>query len=303
MLSPAFGSVCAAEAFSDNLGGVGDHHEGLGVVEADEAAKVDRLSAGHDGQDDRLGFVCESTLPFDAGRASVEFLDDEVADQIGILGDDGKIFAHIKALHHRIEQRRLDNQAEHREHPRSHSVGDAGEKGDDEVGKHQGFSDVQAGVFFHNHCDDVGAAVRGVDVEEDGASDCGQADREEQFHQRLVGKGRGHRVKALQKFKHSRHEKGRICGFESEATSKHHKPDYKKDDVENRNKTGRAQRREIFGQDDGNTGDAAGRKVVRELKKVNSEGDQQRSCVEQEKFFQIFLCQILLHCVSDKRIM
>ena len=84
-------SVESAEAFSDDLTAVGDHHKSAGVVLFQEIPKLDGLASFHDCQDDEFLLMGVGALTLEDRGASVQGVVDEIADGIRLVTDDREI--------------------------------------------------------------------------------------------------------------------------------------------------------------------------------------------------------------------
>ncbi len=77
------------------------------------------------------------------------------ADRIWISAYDVKVFGEVQALDEPVYHERADGKPEERVKPRLDIEYKTSGKGNDKICSQKSFADVQAGIFLHNHSDDV----------------------------------------------------------------------------------------------------------------------------------------------------
>ena len=142
------GYYSVLESFADDLAAVGDDHEGGGLYFVDIFPQLSSLRTAHNGDDDLLGLVAESTLCFVDGGAVTELLHDIIADRFGILADDIEGFAQVDALDDIIHYEGFCQQTENGIKTCLNAEGEECRADDQKVGDQQGVADVEAGIFF-----------------------------------------------------------------------------------------------------------------------------------------------------------
>ena len=103
------------EALADDLTGIRNHDEGIGLGIADEVPKLDRLTTMHRGHDDGLFVITVRTPRFEGRRTTMELLNDEITDRLRMLADDAEALAQIHTLDDIVHDQGLRNQSEDRE--------------------------------------------------------------------------------------------------------------------------------------------------------------------------------------------
>ena len=88
-------SVKTAEAFSDDLAAVCDHHKCGGFVDSQIVSKLYSLAALHDCEDNELLAMGISAFCLENGGTSVQSLVDEIADAVGFVTYNGKILTQV----------------------------------------------------------------------------------------------------------------------------------------------------------------------------------------------------------------
>ena len=198
------------------------------------------------------------TLPLHTGRAPVQLVNDIITDQIGILGDDREIFAHVETLQHTVQHRRLDHQTQNRKQTNSRPIGNPCKQRDHKIRNNQRSPDVHAGVLFQNHRDNIRPASRRFNVKQNCASNCRQTNRKNQLHQRLISQRLGHRNKVVQQLQHCRHQNRRIGSLRAKSLAENQKSNHQQEHVQKSYKVTRTEMREEFRQYNRDTRNASG---------------------------------------------
>ena len=209
-------------------------------------------------------------------RAPVQILHDKINDLIRLAGDDLEALMHGDVFQHHVHDDGFQRQSQQAEHPRFDAEGNAGHHRDGKIHKQQTLANVDVGLALEDHGHDVRAAAGGLHVEHDGAADGGEGDGEDQLQQGLIGQRRVHGANVFQPPDHTGHQQAHISGAEAEGASEYQKAQQQQALVDDEHKRARRQVRGVMAQNDGNTADAAGGKMIGELKEVNAHAHQKR---------------------------
>ena len=136
-----------------------------------KVAQPHRLAAAHDREDDRFFRVGIGALCAANGCGAVELLMNKITDRFGVIADDGEIFAQVNALNRVVNYQRFGHKAEHRKKTGLCAKDEKGKRNDGEIDNKKRESDVDAGIFFQNHRNDVGAAAACFAVKQDCGTD------------------------------------------------------------------------------------------------------------------------------------
>ena len=275
------------ESLSDDFSRCGDDHESVRVIGVDEAAQSQSLCARQNGDNHRLALVMERAVDILKRCAAMQIDSDEIDNRFRVGRDDLEAFFHAKAVRHVIDEHGFHQQAEDAEQAGLNAEAEQTRDRDERIGDHQRHADIHARIFADNHRDDVGSAAGCVQVEQNRRTERRKQDGKAQLKQRLIGQRMRHRVKMLHHIDGKRQQHGTVHRAEREVSSQKDIADDEQRGVDDQNK--RAGRQD-FGrqhatQNQRQTADAAGRKVVRKLEEVDADRHNQAADCQQKIAF------------------
>lgn len=192
-----------------------------------KVSQLHGLTSPQYGQDNGAVAVGVSTLCVVYGGAAVQVFHDKVADRLRICTDDREVLAQVDVLDYAVDNEGLCHQTAEGEQTGLRAEDEAGSDGDEQIHDEQGSADVDAGILFEDHCQDVGTAAGCTDVKQDRSADCGQDDGKDQLQYRLRGQRMIHREPDFGKTQTNRGQHADIDGADTEAASEKDKSENK----------------------------------------------------------------------------
>ena len=111
----------------------------------------------------------------------------EVADRLRVFAYHVKVFGQVQAFDESVDHKGAERKPQKGIKPCLNVEYEEGGYGDEKICGQQCVSDIEAGVFLHDHSDYVRTSAGRPDIEEDGGADGRQGYGKYQLKQGLVG--------------------------------------------------------------------------------------------------------------------
>ena len=160
---PAF--LHAMKSFSDDLACIGNQDKCFRFIFFNEVAEFYSLWTIQRGKDNVLVFTGKRSLRLTDGGAPVQFVGQKIADRFRMIADNVEIFGKIETFDEGVDHKGTDRKSKERIQPGFDIEDKTSGDGDQNIGDKECFSDIKTGIFFQDHCDNVGAAAGRSDVE------------------------------------------------------------------------------------------------------------------------------------------
>lgn len=284
------------EALSNDLAAVGDDHESGRLHRFDEFSQLYCLGTVHNCDDDLLGPVRECASGLIDRCAVVKLLHNIIADWFRIIADDVEGLAQVDAFDDVIHHKGFHQQTQYGVKSCLDAEGKESGEDDQTVCHQQGIADVDAGVFFQDHGDDIGAAGGSADIEQDGGCKAGDCDTVAKFQNRLIGQGLCHGTDHLHCGKDDGIKNADIRCFRTEAFAQNEKANDKQG-VADHKVDGGGGEGEVILQNQRQTGDAAEGEIIGEAEKMAAERIDQGAERHDDQFSEPAAAQFDVHYV------
>ena len=260
-----------AEAVSDDVGGVCDDDEATLVKRLGFALDHGGLRGGQHGDDDVAQFPCVCAQSTDDGRTAVQLVADIVAHSLGLGGDNHDLLFVVEV----VQQGTLHRHVKEKSHNRIGGLfptgGEAREEGDQKLNQQHGDRDIEVGILFDDHRDDVGTARRSRAVEQDRSAARRQHDRKQHIQYDVAGHRLFDGKDVLHRPHKTREKEGAIDGLQTHLAPQHDDTDDEQQHVDGRDHhTQRVPLGDGRAQDDGDAADAARDEVVGGLEEIDA---------------------------------
>ena len=222
-----FPLVKSPESLTNDLTGIRDGNECSRLCIMYKVSQLHGLTSPQYGQDNGAVAVGVSTLCVVYGGAAVQIFHNKITDRLGVGTDDREVLAQVDVLDNAVDNEGLCHQTAEGEQTGLRAEDEAGSDGDEQIHDEQGSADVDAGILFQDHCQDVGTAAGCTDVKQDRSADCGQDDGKDQLQHRLRGQRMIHREPNFGKAQTNRGQHADIDGADTEAAPEKDKSENK----------------------------------------------------------------------------
>ena len=228
--------VEGAEALADDLAGIDDGDEAVGVVLAQEVAQLQSLPTGEHGDQHAELVVGVGTVGLFHRGGAVHVVDDEVQNGLWVRGHNGAHLAQADVFNGTVHHKALADQAQDAVQAGAHAEAPGGGQHDEDVAGHQGLADLHRGIFGQDQGHNVGAAGGCTDVKHDGRTQRGQEHRKHQVQHGIAAHGHTRGVQPLAQRHEKGQGKGRIDGPAHALYAEEHKPQHHQHQVDDPHK-------------------------------------------------------------------
>ena len=175
------------KSFSDDLACIGNQNKCFGFVFFDEVAELYSLRTIQRSKDDVFVFSGKCALCLADCGAPVQFMGQKITDRFRVVADNVEILGKVETFDERVDHKRTDRKPEERIKP-SFDIEDktSGDR-DQNIGDEKRPANIKTGIFFQDHCNDVGAAAGRSDIKQNCGTKRRKCDRKAEFEHRLIG--------------------------------------------------------------------------------------------------------------------
>jgi len=117
---------------------------------------------------------------------------DEIADGIRFVADDREVFAKVDILDDTVDDKGFCHKAGKGEKSGGGIKDETGCHSDQKIHHKQGRTDIEAGIFFQDHGQDIRTAAGSTDIKKNGSTQRRKKDGKDQLQNRLCGQRMRH---------------------------------------------------------------------------------------------------------------